>query len=327
MKKTIGFTIVIVVAVAIIFVYFYGKCCHNKKEQGNAVLWLAAVESGDCSTALEVANFLIGCKTNLKHDKAKDEGYSQIFSENDISPKFLSAPFNKWDFELWKQAMFFDDLAKKTLVNVSSDDRKIELLLNLVLKKIKKREAPKPVVYTPYVVWQQGYGLCDKLTWVFCELAYQAGFSTQLIYLVDKPETLSSIHVFCELRKNGKVWIVDPLAEKILNGVSLLGMMKTLDISMKLWPGRIDCQQNLKNSVMLTNSFPQDYCIRNQVLQQKLHTLIDGKCPLFGEDPIERQQRYLELMRAASPSIGQALRMMLWPIPFKVLCNEFNTAP
>ena len=289
-----------------------------------ALLWLNSVKDNNSDAAIKAATYLIGKLNSTKQDKEKYEGYCQIFKDHEINSKFLSVRFNKWDFDLWKQSLFFHLMARQIIGNEDSEDKQLELLLKAVDRKIKKTETEKVILYTPYIIWQKGYGLCDKLSWVFCELAYQAGFETQIIYILDNPKTLSSIHVFCEIRKAHRTWIVDPLVDRILNDTSLIDLIKNKTLQDELWPQNTSYKKNIINCAMQTVSYPQDYCARNQFLYQKLNGLLENGCPRFGEDPISRQKNYIDLMKKFTPSSNVELQLMLWPVPIKVLARDMN---
>jgi len=65
------------------------------------------------------------------------------------------------------------------------------------MQQVEKGAAPKGSILWPYTIWQSKKGKCDQQSWVLCELAYQLGYETQIVYLRD-PNTLISPHTICE---------------------------------------------------------------------------------------------------------------------------------
>jgi hypothetical protein len=166
-------------------------------------------------------------------------------------------------------------------------------------------------------VWETGRGLCDRQAWVLCELAYQRGFDTQIIYLRN-PATGASPHAICELRKAGRSWIADPFQGKLLPGTSLGQLAASPKLRAALWPERPDWQAALARAECWLPAFPHDYCPRNQWLAAAVGKALGAAAPRFGEPPAGRQRRW----RSGLSAPDRAFRAGYWPVPFRLLAAD-----
>ena len=272
--------------------------------------WLGAVGRNDMMTALKIANAICegappGRPGRAALKLAKSEG---------IDEAFLEAPFNAWDFQLWRSAHFFKRLAT---AKTKGDPKDIRSLYDAVVARIDPNEKSSPHAAWPVRIWQRGHGVCDRQVWVLCELAYQAGWETQVVYLQD-PKTNVSPHTVGELVRDGSVCIVDPFFRKMLPDTSIEQLADDADLLNATWPGRADVREAIHGCRFWTPSFPQDYCPRNQRLQRRLAILLKDRCPRFGVEPAERLNLYRKLRK---PATGKRNRfpMELWPYPFRLL--------
>jgi len=166
----------------------------------------------------------------------------------------------------------------------------------------------------------------DRQAWLFSELAYQLGFETQIVYLRN-PKTKVSPHTICEIRKDGKVWTVDPFTGTILKNTSVSDISDSIELKKKMWPSRPDWQTAANDPVFYTPSYPQAYASRNQILYNKLKPVLGDYCPRFGEPPLERQKKYLILVK----NLKNNDIYNFWFFPFRLLHFEMvaseNTSP
>ncbi|MCP4177709.1 MAG: hypothetical protein GY756_08075 [bacterium] len=294
----------------------------NKEKVEIAERWLNAVSTNKIHKAILAATEIVG-KNIEEPNKEKFKFYTQFLKKDKIKNSFLNAPFNEWDFNQWRQAYFFKQLANKIVSHSSGSSDNIKLLFDAVVARLKKNEGSKLVLINPKKIWERGYGLCDKQAWVLAELAYQLGYETQIVYLINDPSTLNSIHTFCEIRKGKEVWIADPYFNVLIKRKSVIDLINDEKLCETLWKGRNDIQQIVKNSICLTNSFAQDYCYRNQILHKWLVKYLGKKCPRFGEDPVQRQAQYVNLVRKTYNSKNKAkVGFQLWPVPLRVLSKN-----
>ena len=175
-----------------------------------------------------------------------------------------------------------------------------------------------PVAHWPYYTWQSGHGLCDRQAWVLCELAWQLGYECEVVYLTD-PETGKSPHTICEIRRApDRVWLADPYLGFLLPNVTAEMLADNADLMEQVWPDKPELHKAMQHCVRLTPAYPQSYCPRDQRLARRLCDALGDRAPRFGEDPVERLQRYEALMQAG-PGPAPRFPITLWQYPWRIL--------
>ena len=271
--------------------------------------WLSAVAAGDGEVALAAANRLVNRPVGLPNRR-----YVALGKSEGIRAAYFDRPFNRLDYQAWRHAYFFQQAAWK-ITGDRTDD--ITALQAAVVERVSPNE-PQVQGAWPYGIWQRGFGLCDRQAWVLCELAYQLGWETQIVYLRD-PKTNASPHTLCELRKGAdRVWYADPYFKLLLPQKSVAQVAADERLLMDIWPDKENCRMAIKNCMFWTPAYPQDYRPLNQALYKRLSTVLKSRCPRFGIDPIERMKTYRQLR---APSTGRSAKfpMALWVYPFRVL--------
>ena len=254
-----------------------------------AEFWLKSVEDNNPKLAIQVAGFLI---RDQKSDLVVDPWYVELMHKNGISRKFLTDKFNIYDFIYWKHACFFKRIAEK--VEGNSDAEIIKNLVNLVHQHIKPISFDSDEVVLPYTIWQKRKGLCDKQCWVLAELAYQLGYETRIIWLMD-PVSHSSPHTICEIRKHDFTAIADPFSNISLPGYTIFSLAGNEKLLKEIWPEKEIWRRSVNECLLMIPAAGQDYCLRNQLLYSKLRQLLGDKCPRFGTDPKTRKLQFEKL--------------------------------
>lgn len=274
--------------------------------------WLEAVAAGDVARAIDAARQLAPPPDNV----AVDPAIASMAKKNGVDPAFFGDSFNKWDFQLWRDALFFQGKAREI---VAGRDDKIPALYDAVVAHVKPVEHAPIRAPWPYEMWRRGWGVCDRQAWVVAELAYQLGWDGQVVYLRDQ-KTGVSPHTVCELRHwEGGVWLADPFTKNLLPKTSVADLAVDKKRLLEVWPKREDFRLAIHGSILWTPSYPQDYCPRNQRLHARLKELLGERCPRFGEDPIDRIRRY-HALRSRTPTAGTpTFEMRLWFYPFRPL--------
>ena len=249
--------------------------------------WLSAVSQRNPYASFTIANRL------LPETKSQPSQQHLALAEKEgIRPSFFTAPFNFWDFQLWEHAVFFQKLMHQV---TGGKPENVKAMFAAVRENISADEKDYPAPAWPFVIWHSGFGVCDRQAWVLCEIAYQAGWETQIVYLRD-PVAKASPHTICELRKkNGEVWFADPLHDILLQNKSVAEVVDDRSILNGLWNFSPTLRTALTDSLFLTPSYPQDYRPRNQELFRILKSTLKGECPRFGEAPQDRMAKYREL--------------------------------
>ena len=276
--------------------------------------WYMAVNNRDWQLAIDVAEKIVPYDTI---PRSVSPEYIRLCSSKGVSPAFLFEPFSPVDVQYWYHALFFKRLADQI---VKGRIDRIPALFAAVTNRLESTDPSPGYILWPHRIWSLGKGVCDRQAWVLCELAYQCGYETQIVYLRD-PETLRSPHTICELRKDSEVWVADPLSDVLLKDKSISDFLTDPHLGVTTWPDRKDWQRAITKPFFLTPAYPQDYCRRNQLLFQKLSISLPAKCPKFGEEPAQRLQayeKYLSLIENIKTSIG------LWEYPFRLLATQFS---
>ena len=171
--------------------------------------WYAAVESGDSAKAIECAKEIVGDLSILP----VDAWYAELFKRGGINPDYMAAPFGALDFQRWSEALFFKKKVEEACKVGRHRLYSVERLASKLFEQLNPG-ADGAALPWPQAVWNSGKGLCDRMSWTLCELAYQAGNETAVVYLID-PATGQSPHTICEIRDaNGARWLSDPLRKK-----------------------------------------------------------------------------------------------------------------
>ena len=249
--------------------------------QRASVLFYKALANADAKTAITIANSLDFTPTKI------DKTYKELFNQCGMTDDFLVAPkFTILDFLYWQQVWLFKEESRKLAKDLQVDEDIIRKCYDKVRERISGEfEGPDPTAY-PIDIWRRKYGVCDRQSWVMCELAYQLGAEVFIIYFID-PKTKKSHHTICEILYNGEKYIVDPLYGKFLKGTHLrdIGPEK-LKIIWDEYPGLYG---GLKQARIYSPSMPFDYTMR----QQAMSIFLQGVTPeedvmRFGERPEKR---------------------------------------
>lgn len=291
----------------------------SKPKQQNEKLmvtkWYKAVEIGDANTAIKLATKICGKIPNY----TSLPGYINLCKDSKINPKYLKLNFNIYDFQYWEHSLFFKNLSQRIINKSKNNQHPISALFSAVHDRIKPIKPPKGTVLWPYTIWKLKKGVCDRQAWGLCELAYQLGYETQIVYLRN-PKTLISPHTICEIRKENEKWVADPLSGKLLSNISIVDISTNPKLATSTWPKRTGWQEAIKNPIYFLPAYPQDYCQRNQLLQHKIQTVLKEKCPRFGQSPIDRLHKYISL----TSEKDQAFNYQFWFYPFRLLYSQIR---
>lgn len=254
--------------------------------------WLDAVKTDNSDKAIALAQKIIPDCFSME---IVNPLYVQIFQEVGIQNNFLESNFNKYDFLLWKHSLFFKGEASKIKNKFAgkTDTEVLKAFIDYIKNKMKFEEKQYSQPLWPYNILKRGFGVCDRQCSVFCELAYQIGFETSIIFLI-VPETGISPHTICEIRSGKKVWIVDAANAFLLENVSLTSLISNRQLTSEKWPDIP--HSSFESAFVMIPSYPQDYCIRNQLLYLRVNRIFKETCPRFGADPKNRQSFYTSLL-------------------------------
>ena len=258
------------------------KAKQLESEQDKALRFYQALNQGDAALAVEVANSL-----DLAAKQELEKAYDILFTDCKVERDFFEDPkFSVMDFVYWQQALLFKNESAKIVNSFKDGENVIELCYNVVRDRINGVFDGPDASAFPIDIWQRKYGVCDRQSWVMCELAYQLGAEVFIIYFMN-PETGISHHTICEIIYQGEKYIVDPLYGKFLKGVHLRDIN---DQRLKeIWPDHPELFGGLEKAKILSPSMPFDYSLRQQSLAAFLKNhLPKDQLMRFGEEPRKR---------------------------------------
>ncbi len=268
------------IIIVILFFACFPLLASDAPDKATAQKWLDAVRNNNQKQAVAMADKLV---KSSEYQYTANKLYILLFQKAKLAPQLLTSPFNKYDFQLWRDACFFQQLAQRLTKGCNDPLKK---LTEAVSKRLKSYEKPDTHPLWPYHLWQRGFGVCDRQSMVLCELAYQLGYKTAIVWLWDSAKNVSP-HTICIIKSpEGKIWIGDPLHNNIIPVKSFISFSKDAPLITKLWSK--NWQSYLQNSRIFIPAYPQDYCIKNKILYERIHKLLKDKCPKFGKDPISR---------------------------------------
>lgn len=288
----------------------------------DATAWLDALRASEPEQALRLANGLVS-----SHDASTvspvPPSFIAMARRNGIEPVFFSLPLNDFDAQGWMRARFFQTRAADILTQAPPQTPKVRALFDAVTARLAPRDpAGEAGPLWPERIWRAKAGLCDRQAWVLCELAYQAGCETQIVYL-RQPETLVSPHTICEIHDGTRFWIADPFSRQLLRDTTLSDLIRNPGRVQRLWPDRADWWPAVAEAVYWVPAMPCDYRPRNQALHRVLSARLNAACPRFGDPPDKRLQRY----RARQSEAGRAIPMQPWFYPFRLLRLQGTRPP
>jgi len=280
----------------------------NKDRADLARKWLSAVSHDDIYGSIGIARKLV--KDVSVGPIGEDD--INVAARAGISSSFFTAPFNFWDFQLWRSAYFFHELSKEIVKDSANG---IEAIFQAVSDRVSPYEKESKELPWPLAVWQRGFGACDRQAWVFCETAYQLGWETQVVYLVDEV-TGTSPHTVAEIRKDEEVYFVD-VYKKVLLKESISEVASDSELLQEIWAVE-KYRKAVKKCLFWTPSYPQDYRPCNQKLFVTLDGTLRDRCPRFAVPPHERLATYKELGQETIFD-EPPFPMLLWHYPFRLL--------
>ncbi len=317
LSKTLGGRIRLAGLIIILFSLFIillNNKLNNLKLTENILLWEESVKRGDIKRGIKLAKDICG-RININTPPPE---YISACERHSINPKYLIEDFNDLDFQHWNNAFFFFLKAKKIIAKSNTEDP-IQALATAVHNRIESVE-PKDenMILWPYTIWTIKKGLCDRQAWVLCELAYQLGYETQIVWLMNVNKI--SPHTICEIRKKDQTWVVDPFSNIVLKNTSIADIAFNPLKAKAVWPLRKDWQKAIENAIYCQPSFPQDYCLKNQLLQKKIKSVLKENSPRFGEPPIDRSTNYFLLKNQQDKKITY----QFWLYPFWLLKRQMR---
>ncbi|PLX20056.1 MAG: hypothetical protein C0601_00255 [Candidatus Muiribacterium halophilum] len=296
--------------IVIFLTSFFLLSCN--KESDNALKWKQAVINKNKIEAIKYAELVIKDKKLELPEKV----YFNHFIRNGISEKYLFLKdFNGYDFDYWHSALTFNNIAKEISEKVDPKE-----LVEYVKNKVIQKKNKKSRFLWPENILKDGEGLCDRSVWVLCELAFQKGYNTRVIYLY-KPGSDSSFHTICELTKENRSFVVDTVNDRYVESVfeDLNNNKEKLN---SLWPKSQIYHHCIDGAVSFVPVFPQAYLPKNKLLHETLLHVLKDECPVFGISPLERLNFYEQYLK--EKKIKNDIPILFWHYPIKLLSAEIE---
>lgn len=279
-----------------------------------ATAWLTALRAGQAQPALELATTALSSRSSLP---LPEELAKVAQTEALPAELFLAPQFGPLDFQLWYDAHFLGKLARDLTANAPNDP--LPKLLEGIRQQVRPEEKSFGPLPWPAMIWVRQYGLCDRMSWLFAEMAYQLGYDPVIVYLTD-PQTSVSAHTICEVRNPaGEIWTVDAFSGRILAGISVKDLAGNPELAQQFWPDQPEWQRQLAGAQYWLPVYPQDCAERNQRLARALRKHLGEQLPRFGEPP---EERLALARRRLNPA-----KVDYWFFPFRVMNKALATPP
>ncbi|WDE95934.1 hypothetical protein PQO03_09425 [Lentisphaera profundi] len=221
----------------------------------------------------------------------QEKTYDALFKEFSLDKTFYEASkFTELDLFYWVQSLFFKKQVNKVVQSLKKDQDPIKALYDLVNERVKDKGPSSDKGAFPLHIWQRAFGVCDRQSWVMCELAYQLGADVYIIYFVEEDTGISK-HTICQISYQGRQYLIDPLYKKFLADVHWNDLDE--EKAAKIWSEHPYLADDIKKAEILLPSMPHDFSRRQQVLAKKLQKIIPKDILFrFGEDPKLRSARW-----------------------------------
>ena len=278
----------------------------------DANAWIKAIENNNSSQAIILAKKLIP-DDNPEFPKTD---YISLMLQIKMSTLFLTSPFNEFDFMRWKDAMGIKTIVDSVIMD--NDQSNIEILFKHMQKKVKLRTT-KEKNYIPGVslldIWNRKVASTQELCRLFAAFARQAGYDAQIVTLFNQDKKIT--HLFCEIRKNSKSYVVDPRFGFIEANASANQYADKKSSMPKIWPEKVQNSINIR--VYKLPAEPQDFKLFNQQLNKKLLSL-GVSCAKFGNDPQTQIDEYIQKYHDKKTKS----HYLYWTFPFHSLMSSLD---
>ena len=237
--------------------------------------------------ALDIVNTL-----DLGSDfTVKDKTYKALFNEFNLSEGFyIDSKFTELDYFYWMQSLLFKKQVEKMKASLKEGDDPIRKLYELVDTQVAAKGEGSDRAAFPMQIWQRGFGVCDRQSWVMTELAYQLGADVYIVYFIEEDTGISK-HTICQISYKGRNYLIDPLYEKFL--VDFHWNDLTEEKASEIWHDHPYLADDIKKAEILLPSMPHDFAKRHQLLSEKLNHVIPQESLFrFGESPMKRSKRW-----------------------------------
>lgn len=275
----------------------------KRNEEKLAIDYLfRCLKGGKRDKAMQLLNQVI----DPSHISSKAQSHLKLLKSFGVSKNYIDRKFfTELDAFFLTQSLMFKEIAN----DLQKNDEFIRSVYEQVRSKVKGTFKEKDQSAFPIHIWQRGYGVCDRQSWVLAEIAYQGGADSYIIYFIDN-ETGLSQHTISEIDYNDETYIVDPLYGKFLKG------KKFSDLSSKdieeIWSDHPELFGDHEKAIIYSPIMAQDYTARFSVLGNLLKEVLGEQAPRVGENPTERASR-----REKRP--GE--RFQYWDYPARLLLS------
>jgi len=286
--------------------------------------WTKAVQSGDEKSAILYASRIVTDDTPV----LPNPDYIQLLLNNGLNTLVLTSPFNHFDYLRWKDAYEIKKITDRTKSKLT--DPISELFHKVLTKKKYNATTNSMSLYemfqvkisqyksTPYVsiidIWEKGYASMEELYRLLSAIAYQLNYDVAIIGIYD--DSFQLIHALCEIRKNDKTYLCDPINRKIWKDMTVAKFADNPSLLKGIWSEKII--KALQQRVYRIPAESMDYKLYNQKLSDKLHKSGVINLPCFGESPQKRIEHYISKYENKT----EKRRFIYWNFPFKLLMSS-----
>ena len=252
----------------------------------------AAARKGDSKRMEFVAKRLIEMKQGPPPSELP--AYSEFFRNTGLNPNYLKEPFGETDCSRWRDLSEMKALADG-FASVPPAEETARRIFDAVAERVK--DAPSASAQRPpsglMDAWRRGEGGARERMRLVCGIAFQAGYECQVVGLFSQPGL--TIRELCELRKDGKIVLVDTAANVLFEGIGLDGLSKMSMLIPKSWTA--EQRAALKGPyARFVPAEPQDYRCAEHFLRESLALSGAAGLPRLPEEPAKARNSLEKLV-------------------------------
>lgn len=125
-----------------------------------------------------------------------------------------TGPLTSRQLDWVRDALVMHRLARTICRGAASDEDRVRRIMGWVFDHVApgfplRGTGPDDLAALPYAILERGFGLCDRMAWVFCSLAAQQGLQCNVVYLFGRGSDASG-HTIVNVAIDGQPVLIDP---------------------------------------------------------------------------------------------------------------------
>ncbi len=180
--------------------------------------------------------------------------------------------FDYYDLKYLRNILILKKLSDSICSGAENDLDKVILLMNWIFYHVYPHNPipdTEPIGALPYDILERGFGLCDRMSWLFCALAQQQDIKASVVYLY--PPEGGSNHTIVQVFLD-KPFLIDPQNAIIFkNQNGLIGLQQINSdpsILLDLHPVYNDLKKfDFKRSIIFMTAHPYSFIPKMKAVQ------------------------------------------------------------